>query len=552
VPDALGDQVRVGTVVRVQLHGRRIGAWVVAEVADPAPGLALKPIAKVTGWGPTRELLDLADWAAWRWAGRRASFLRSATADRAVPTLPAGGGTPARAPSIPLVEQALARPRSVVRLPPATDVLPLVLGAAARGNTLVVAPSAATAERLARGLRSAGATVARAPEEWARARAGATVVGARAAAWAPMIDLAAVVVVDEHDEAHQQEQAPTWHARDVAAERARRAAVPCVVTSPVPTLEALAWGELVTPSRAEERRGWPLVEVIDRRGDDPRRGGVFSERLTRGLPAAGRIVCVLNRRGRSRLLACTPCGAVARCARCDAAVSEPTGGTLACHRCGTQRPLVCLACGSSAFKNLRVGVHRAREELEALLREPVAEVSADVAALGDRPARVLVGTEAVLHRVEAAAVVAFLDFDQELLAPRSRAAEQALALLVRAARLVGGRGAGRGRIVVQTRVPEHEVVQAALHADPTRVATVEAARRHELRFPPVTALAVVSGVAAPDFIEAFGRPLGVEVMGPTEGRWLLRADEHATLLDALAATPRPPGRVRVEVDPLRV
>lgn len=545
--------MRVGTVVRVQLHGRRVGGWVVADVVNPSPDRALKPIAKVTGWGPARDVLDLAEWAAWRWAGRRASFLRTATAARAVPALPPVGPRAGTwPPPIPLVEQALARRRSVVRLPPAADVLPLVLAATARGNVLVVTAAVATADRLARELRRAGVPVARAPEEWARARAGGTVVGPRAAAWAPVVEPVAVIVVDEHDEALQQEQAPTWHARDVAAERARRAGVPCVLTSPVPSLEALTWGELSTPSRAEERRGWPLVEVVDRRDEDPRRGGPFSERLTRSLPTTGRVVCVLNRRGRSRLLACGSCGDLARCARCGASVAEPEAGTLVCRRCGTKRPVVCLVCGSSAFKNLRIGVGRAREELEALLREPVAEVSTDAPLPDDRPARVLVGTEAALHRVTTAAVVAFLDFDQELLAPRYRAAEEALALLALAARLVGGRTDGRGRVVVQTRLPDHEVIQAALHADPARVAVAEAARRRELRFPPVTAMAAVSGPAAPELIAALGRPLGVEVMGPTEGRWLLRADAHATLLDALAATPRPSGRVRVEVDPLRV
>ena len=92
-------------------------------------------------------------------------------------------------------------------------------------------------------------------------------VGTRAAAWAPVGGLAAVVVVDEHDEAHQQEQAPTWHARDVALERAHRAGVPCVLTSPCPSLEALAESPVLVPSRAEERAGWPVVDVVDMRRD---------------------------------------------------------------------------------------------------------------------------------------------------------------------------------------------------------------------------------------------------------------------------------------------
>jgi primosomal protein N' (replication factor Y) len=162
-----------------------------------------------------------------------------------------------------------------------------------------------------------------------------------------------------------------------------------------------------------------------------------------------------------------------------------------------------------------------------------------------------VGTEAVLHDVDDADVVAFLDFDQELLAPRYRAAEQALGLLARAARLVGGRE-GSGRVVVQTRLPSHEVVQAALLGDPARVAQAERDRRALLRFPPFAALAEVSGASAQAFIDAFGLPVGVEVLGPTDGRWMLRAPDHQVLCDALAATPRPGGRLRVEVDPLRI
>ena len=102
--------------------------------------------------------------------------------------------------------------------------------------------------------------------------------------------------------------------------------------------------------------------------------------------------------------------------------------------------------------------------------------------------------------------------------------------------------------MVQTRLPDHEVLDAAIHADPSRFTVVESARRAALQLPPETAMAVVSGEAAPAFIEALN---GVEVMGPSDGRWLLRAPDHATLADALAATPRPPGRLRVEVDPRR-
>ncbi len=193
-----------------------------------------------------------------------------------------------------------------------------------------------------------------------------------------------------------------------------------------------------------------------------------------------------------------------------------------------------------------------------LARRPVAEISAGPDGAGTDPsgpgplpaAEVFVGTEAALHRLESADVVAFLDFDQELLAPRYRAAEEALALLVLASRLLGGRR-GSGRLLIQTRLPHHEVVQAALLGDPARVAGAELARRRLLRYPPMGALATVSGAGAPEFMARLGVPAGVEVLGPSDGQWLLRADEHAPLLDAVAATARPAGRLRIAVDPLR-
>ena len=297
--------------------------------------------------------------------------------------------------------------------------------------------------------------------------------------------------------------------------------------------------------------------VVDRRDEDVGRSGLYSSTLVDAVRATARsgrrVVCVLNRTGRARLLACRSCGSVAECERCDAAVHLTDQLDLLCDRCGTRRPSICLHCGSTALSLLRLGVTRAREELEALAQEPVAQVTAAAGSAdpAQDPARVLIGTEAVLHRVAEAGLVAFLDLDQELLAPRYRAAEEALHLLVLASRLVGGRSEG-SRVIVQTRRPDHEVIQAALHADPARVSVVEAARRDQLRFPPAATIAVVGGEAAEAYVERVGQPLGIQVQGPDDGRWLLRAEDRAVLLDHLAAVDRPPGRLRLWIDPARI
>lgn len=558
VPAHLDASIRIGTIVRVVLNGRRVRGWVISDRADPPPGVKLAPVAKVTGWGPSSELIDLADWTAWRWAGRRVSVMRTASPDTAVTSIP----TPAASAQIPepvtpvsdelarQVEEAIRARAAVMRLAPSVDVFPVVHAMCRLGNCLVLAPTASSASRVASRLSRAGVPVALMPRGWAKARAGATVVGTRAAALAPMEDLAAVIVLDEHDESYQQEQTPTWHAREVVLERARRAGAPALLVSPTPSLEALAWGKLIVPSRSAERAGWPVVDVADRRREDPIRAGLYSPALERALRSGATVVCVINRKGRSKLLACRGCGEIARCDACGSRVSLDSAGELCCPSCSTVRPVVCTGCGRSAMKNIRAGVTRVREELESLARTRVVEVIAETDERQVEPARIYVGTEAVLHRVRRADVVAFLDFDQELLAPRYRAAEEALSLVVRAARFVGGR-AGGGRVLIQTRIPGHEVIQAALHADPSRASRVERERREALRYPPFAHLAVVSGQAAPGFMAAFGAPAGIDVLGPSDGRWLLRSDDAASLADAIGATRRPGGRLRIAVDPMR-
>ena len=563
VPPSMTDSLTVGSMVRIGLHGRRVGGWVVGIGVDPEPGVELRPLAKVSGWGPSEEIIELARWAAWRWAGRTASLLRTAspaTVVRALPRNPPRDRRTSTPTPVPVasegllaaVSDALGVDAAVLRLPPADDPHPVLVAAAGRGPLLVVGPDVATIRRLAMRLRRSGLAVALQPEQWAAARAGGTsVMGTRSAAWAPAGELGAIVLLDEHDESLQQEQAPTWHAREVLRERARRAGVPFLMISATPSLEALACSRLVTIPRAQERAGWPVVEIVDRRAAPPGEG-LFSPRFVELARAGGRILCVLNRKGRARLSACGACGVIAACERCDAAAILDEEDRLSCTRCGTTRPVVCTACGSVRLRTLRAGVTKVREELERLLREPVAELTAETeAVVGGVDARVVVGTESALHRLDGVTVVAFLDFDQELLAPRYRAAEQALALLGRAARLVGGRP-GPGRLLVQTRLPDHEVLRAAVSADPTKVSAVEWERRRSLGFPPHRAIASVSGPVAAQWIDALGRPEGVEVLGPADGRWLLRAVDHAVLCDVLASVPRPSGRMRIEVDPLRI
>ena len=151
-------------------------------------------------------------------------------------------------------------------LPPATSPIDAIVSATLVGPTLVVMPTVARAEAMAGALARRGLGVAVVPRQWALAAGGVDVViGARGAAWAPCPELGVAVVIDEHDETLQEERNPTWHARDVVIERARRAGVPVLLTSPCPTVAGVdaVGGRLARP--AGRRRAGGLADRRHRR-----------------------------------------------------------------------------------------------------------------------------------------------------------------------------------------------------------------------------------------------------------------------------------------------
>ena len=560
IPEKLADRLAVGSIVRVSLHGRRVRGWVTAIDADTSIERSrLQPILTWSSAGPSAELIDVARWASVRWAaGRLRPFLVTASPPRNVRSLPSSTYTNRRDDVAGAVAEhardLLRRGGGVLLVPPTASPIDAITTAAGTGPTLVVMPTVARAETMAAALERRGLSVAIVPEQWSRSAAGVDVViGARAAAWAPCPGMRAAVVIDEHDETLQEERSPTWHARDVVIERARRAGVPVIATSPCPSVAGVAalGGRMARLPVNDERSGWPIVDVVDRSGEEPWKTSLLSSPLIRELRRPGsRVVCVHNTPGRGRILACRTCKSLLRCERCDAAVGLSDESTLRCARCGAERPPVCQECGASGFANLRPGVTRLREELEAAAGRPVVAVT----GADDEPpasADIYVGTEAVLHRVDRADVVAFLDFDRELLAPRYRAGEQAMSLLTKAARLLGPRQRG-GRLLVHTYLPRHDVIQAALLADPGRLLAPERERRELFGMPPAMALASVSGAGSGAVIDQVRAVDGVTVGGNIDD-YLVRAETWEALGSALINAQRPKGsRVRVAVDPPRV
>jgi len=540
-------QVGVGDRVRVDFNHRSVRGWVLEEV-ELTPDL--KPLNKWLGYGPPPRLLGLLRWAGERWCSPLSRFLIAASPKRLVTSLP----TPPQSlalvaavrPTGPLVESG------VVEVAPTTDPLGLILGVYEstrdrEGSLLVLVPTEAWASRLRGRLEQRGCAVASGEAQWDRMRAGwPVVVGARGAALAPVPKVRAAVIVDADDEAYRSEAAPTWHALTVLRERCRLEDAPLWATSMIPSPELI--GTNGYQRGAHLAAGWPQVEVVDRRLSDPHDGVLSREAVDaahRALdgdePVA--VVVVLQRLGTGRLFACRRCGELARCLTCGQAEQEEVG-LIACRERHDPRLPFCRHCGATALKRVRVGVSTLARDVAAQLSQSVSEVtsSSDPAL---PLARVVVGTEAVWQRVRRTAVVIFVDFDQYLLAPRDSARREAITAVGKAGRLVGARGDGRGRVVLQTRRGEDPVISALKSGEFDSIIEEDLVTARILGLAPFGATASVTGPGAAEFIAQL-RSEPVTIDESTDG-FVVRSSDVDTLTRALRATPRPTERVRVAV-----
>ena len=558
VPEALVETVRVGVRVRVPLHGRNVAGWVV-EIGEPSVGLdakKIKSVIKVLGLGATIEIVDLAVWATKRWAGRMRSFISTAAPETLVKSVPSARYMPR---AVQYASDAFEKIKDfgggLITVAPLTNLAPFISAVACDGPTIVVMPTQHRVKLLAAALRANNFSVAQWPQDWALAYGGVDVViGTRSAVWAPVEKFANIVVVDEHDDLLQEERSPTWHARDVAIERASRVGARCVLLSPIASLAARKWAG---DRRVADTQGkWPEVLIVDRNKDEQwSRSLISSELIAELRDKSRRVVCVLNSKGRARLTACGSCRNILRCEKCDAALNQSDKTMLDCPRCGESRPVICQVCGSSSCAVLKPGVARLREELEAAANRSVFEVTAATESVNER-CNVFVGTEAVLHRVQSADTVVFLDIDSELLAPRYRANEIVATLVVHAARLVG-RSNQNQRILLQTHTPDNAFLVGLKIGDLNQYFASDDSRRSLLKFPPYGSIAQVSGKGTKAFLDSLNESLEysavVQTMNKDTENGLIRAENWQQLTDVLSSAQRPAkSRLTFHIDPPRV
>jgi primosomal protein N' (replication factor Y) len=563
LPEELrGGAVGVGSMLvvpfgRRELLGVVVGLADSSEVAEPkllAPLRALEP-------GITAELVELAEWVAGEYcstlaralalvlppgATRRLSGRKRRAAPR--PCEPPVGTRRARPPALTADQDEVLRRLAPLLLAGAaagTQATPQLLrGVTASGKTevylraaeialgqgrsaIVMVPEIAlTPQIVGRFAERFGPTVAllhsrlrpgERYEEWRRLRAGEArvCVGPRSAVFAPLEDLGLIIVDEEHDSSYKHEGDPRYDAREVAAERARRAGALLLHGSATPRPEsAYRLASSALPRRVDGRP-LPDVQVLDMRGRPrglhPLTAQALADVRDRRHPGDGKAIVLLNRRGWSNFLSCRSCGWVWSCPQCDVAlVLHRARAQLACHHCGHREctPSRCGECRSTAVARHGAGTERQQHELAELLDDggfPVFRLDADVIADGPGPILrrfekaergVLIGTQMVAkgHDFPDVALGVVLDADATLRFPDFRAEERTFALITQLAGRVG-RG-GEGRVLVQTIAPESRAIAHAAQHDSDGFLAGELERRSALSYPPFSHLIRIVCAAA--------------------------------------------------------
>jgi primosomal protein N' (replication factor Y) len=355
---------------------------------------------------------------------------------------------------------------------------------------------------------------------WTQLRAGElrVAIGARSALFAPVQDIGLIVVDEEHDGSFKQEEGVRYHARDMALLRAHRAGAVAILGSATPSAEAMALvrrgklTQLGLPERATQAT-LPTVEIIDlkRIGAGPSGDRLLSLPLHRAiehaLEAGEQTIIFLNRRGFAPAVVCEACGVALSCKLCSVALTyhRRAGGRLQCHYCdfSSALPSRCTECGKGELSLEGLGT----EKLEATLatafpKARVARLDRDVAS-GVRSAKVLdrmrsgevdilVGTQMVTkgHDLPKVTVVGVVNADTALSMPDFRAAERGFQLLVQVAGRAG-RHSLPGKVLIQTRDPNHPAIRFAAHHDVAGFLAHEIADREEVGYPPFSRIALL-------------------------------------------------------------
>ena len=375
-------------------------------------------------------------------------------------------------------------------------------------------------------------------DEWHKIHSGRAriVIGARSAVFAPLKNLGLIVVDEEHETTYKQEEAPRYHARDIAIVRAKIEKCVAVLGSATPSLEsyhnaAIGKYRLVTLTQRIDEKQMPLMRIVDLRQERRKEklATILSEKLraaiTVRLEKREQTILFLNRRGFSTSLLCSGCGEARNCPNCSVALTfhrHPTvAGRLSCHLCGHTAavPKKCPACGKYALIYAGFGTERVETTVSQVFPKAVVR-RMDADSMTRKEAYretlrnfrtgkidILVGTQMIAKGLHFPNVtlVGIINADLALHLPDFRAGERTFQLLTQVAGRAG-RGETSGEVFVQTYTPFSPSIQFARHHDFAGYFQQELEFRERCDFPP------------------FKHAILITVRSPHEGRAKLSAE----------------------------
>ena len=408
---------------------------------------------------------------------------------------------------IKLIQRCLEQGKQAMLLVPEIALTPQLLGllAAYFGEQIAVLHSSLPAgERY---------------DQWKRIRSAEAkvVVGTRSAVFAPCCNLGLVILDEEQEHSYKSENAPRYHARDVALWRGLREQALVVLGSATPSVESMYRAKtgdyrLYCLKERYNGKALPYVQIVDMReelklGNDLSLSRYLQNAIRDTADEGRQTILFLNRRGNSRALVCVDCREAPECPRCSARLTyHSANGRLMCHYCGHSQNAVqrCPSCGGP-MKRVGTGTQKVQQELEFLFSDlAVDRMDTDTVSAANPHEKILehfqkeavpilVGTQMVAKGLNLPNVtlVGVLDADLSLYTDSYRAAETTFNMLTQ---VVGraGRGDLAGRAVVQTMVPEHQVITLAAAQDYDSFYNMEIRLRRVQKHPPFGDLAAVT------------------------------------------------------------
>jgi primosomal protein N' (replication factor Y) len=341
-------------------------------------------------------------------------------------------------------------------------------------------------------------------------------IGARSAVFAPVKDLGAIILDEEHESSYKQSESPRYHARDLAVIRSQLTGAVCLLGSATPSLES--WHnvkqgkfELIELPERVEGRPLPPVEVVDlrtrARPSPPTAvpaSTILSQRLIdavwQRLERQEQTILLLNRRGYATFVQCRACGEVWHCHQCNVSLTYHRGRRrLVCHYCFHEEPAptVCPRCTSADLSFRGVGTEQVeREVIETFPQARIARMDVDTTSakwahhdiLGRverREIDILLGTQMIAKGLDFPHVtlVGVVNADIAMNLPDFRASERTFQLLTQVAGRAG-RGERGGEVIVQTALPNHYAIRCAIEHDYLGFAEKELAERATPQYPP--------------------------------------------------------------------